>query len=225
MTYRAQVSIPMFSGVPEDVVTNTLYFQRLDAGDATDVDIENMIDHLTTFYEHCYGNGPVLGVNSMASYMNPAQTKFKLYNLEDATPRPPIREQTMPIEPLKDTTTLIPNEVAFVLSFRSEPVPGVVAGSTRGRIYLGGIGTGFVQTGTVSAFPSIKSASLNEVTAAAVALFNNMLEDEWGWVVHSEKLDQDFAVAEIWADNAFDTQRRRGNKATLRDTEFTPEGP
>lgn len=225
MTYRAQITIPMYTGIPEDVVTNTLYFQRLDAGPATDVDLENMIDHLTTFYAEVYGNSTPLGAGSIASYMRPGSTSLKVYDLDDPKPRVAVREQGMPFGPVQDPTSSLPQEVALCLSFRTEPTPGVAVGSQRGRIYLGGLGNGFLDVAGTSTYPRIKIAAFNDVTNAALKMFNSMLADEWGWVIHSEKLDQDFAVAEIWVDNSFDTQRRRGNKATLRATVTTPEGP
>lgn len=225
MTYRVQVSIPMTSGLPEDVVTNTLYFQRLDAGPATEVDYENMLDHLKSFFEGCYGGGTSY-VNTMARYMEPSLTKVKVYDLEDAKPRPALLDVTLNLNLLNRdvSNSTLPSEVAHCISFRSEPVAGVNPASLRGRIYLGGLGNGFIKTNGNNP-ARLPQSALTEVTTSALGLFNSMLADEWGWVIHSDKLNEDYAVAAIWADDAFDTQRRRGTPATTRTTVNTPEGP
>lgn len=214
MTYVLQHSVPYYTGIPEDVVTNTWHFDWLGGGTPTPTQLLACIVNVQLFYAGCYaGTG---SVGTWGNYMSLGGGVIKMYNLDDPKPRVPVYTYTGTVAGTKDTTSSLPTETACVLSYHTEFQSGIPKASQRGRIYLGGLGDGWLSTSTGSAFPILRSAARLQVANNATSLCAASLVDQWGWVVYSPKLDQSFAVAGGWVDNAFDTQRRRGQVATLR---------
>lgn len=212
---RVQVIIPYASGVPTDVITNTFHFESLDNESITSAKCATLFSDLVGFYNIVYGG---TAIKSMASYLSPANTVMKAYNLSDPPPRTAVREEVKPITPGTTVADTTPAEASVVLSFRTVYQSGINKGSQRGRIYLGGLTNAWFDAGDASRSSRVKQATREAVVGAAGNLFTTALGHKWGWVVYSEKLNQKFAVAGGWIDNAIDTQRRRGQAATQRTT-------
>lgn len=83
-------------------------------------------------------------------------------------------------------------------------------------MYLGGLGDACATAGATSQPSKLKVEFITRMYSSATTLAAASLADDWGWVIWSEKLEQSFAVAGGWVDNAWDTQRRRGMPATTR---------
>lgn len=214
MTYMLMHTVPYYTGVPEDVITNTWHFEWLGGGDPTPTQLLACIVNVQLFYAGAYsGTG---GAGNWAQYVNLTGGSMKMYNLDDPKPRVPVYTYNGTTAGAKDTSPTLPTEVACVLSYHTEYQSGIPKASQRGRIYLGGLGNGWLGAGGASSFPVLTASARNQVANVATALCAASLVDQWGWVVYSPKLDQQFAVAGGWIDNAFDTQRRRGQAATLR---------
>ena len=216
--YQVQVSIPYYTGIPEDVVTNVLHFEFGDIVAPTGTDFTNLALSLATFYNGCYGAiSPNLA--TMAKYMRPANARMKMYALADVKPRVPVFDEETPLTALNQdsTSSKLPNEVSSVQSFHGAYVGGISKASQRGRIYLGGLGDGWLDDGDANSFPKPASGALQEATQSAENMLGNTADDGWVWVVRSPTLNQTFDVVGGWMDNAFDTQRRRGQAATTRN--------
>lgn len=212
---RVQVVIPYSSGVPSDVITNTWHFESLDDEDITSAKLASLFSRLATFYSTVYTN---TAVKAMAGYLQPANTVMKAYNLADPKPRTAVRESVVPLSVGTQQNDTTPSEASIVLSFHTAYQSGISKASQRGRIYLGGLTTFQFDAGTIARSSQVKTATREAITGAANSLAANVLTDKWGWTIWSDKLQQKFAVAGGWVDNAIDTQRRRGQPATSRST-------
>lgn len=214
MTFSAQVSIPYFTNIPSDVITNTFHFAWVGLLDPPDDDdFLALAVNLELFYESIFA---VPGGASMAIWTDPTNTRIKIYDLEDPKPRVPVFDDIQPLTVNKTADTVLPPEVAVVLSYRGAGISGVPAASQRGRLYIGGLGNNCADPGTSGSFAEPEVDFVSGLLSAAEQLVTNSTADNWAWVVHSRKLDQDFLVTRGWVDDAFDTQRRRGNAATSR---------
>lgn len=204
----SQAVMPMFTNIPKDVVTNTMHWETGAVSD--DVAATNIASRLTLFYNTCFN---IAG--TAAAYINWSASIVKVYNLADPMPRSPITKP-LPIVPLSESNTIVPTEVACVLSYYAAPESGTPAGRLRNRIYLGGLGTAAIATGTDVAFPTINPGFRVDILDAAEALAagNTGSTD---WVQRSSVgLITSREIAGAWVDNTPDTQRRRGVVASAR---------
>jgi hypothetical protein len=100
------------------------------------------------------------------------------------------------------------------LSFKAQPNPPINPARRRGRIYIGPLTTEVV-TAAVTGDARPQALLLTTLTQAGKRLADRL---EFEWSVYSRSSGIVAPIAELWADNAFDTQRRRGAKATSRVT-------
>jgi hypothetical protein len=222
---RAQVNIPRDTALPEDVSQNVWHF-RTQGDFILPAQVDPILAALTTFYS---------AVDDLLSPVlnNPATIKW--YDLTGTTqPRVPIRQDNLTLT-FGVSATPFPEEVALCLSFQGDPVSGQAQGRRRGRIFLGPLAGGgqVVSGGRVH----VGSAQVAQVATAAGALLSaSTASADWEWVVYSPTIVRsitiggsytpaahDAAATNVgngWVDNVYDTQRRRGPRATSR-TLFT----
>lgn len=212
---RAQVIIPMATNLPQDVITNTLYFEG--TGDSTDLvaQAENCTPLIQTFYNAVYAPS-----GSAAQYVSWSQARVQWYDLAQPEPRVPI-VMPMPITAVSPSQGSVPSEVAIVASFHAAQIPGGNPRRRRGRIYLGGWSApaltpnatrgALVATATITAIVNAME-SMQTTTAA--------LDNVWSvYSPTSSTVGPLFVPVEGgWVDNAPDTQRRRGVESTARTT-------
>lgn len=210
---RVQVSIPYASGAPTDVITNTWHFQSIDLEPIDNTHVGALFTVLQTMYNAIYSNS---ANKAMASYVAPANTVMKAYDLGDPKPRTAVRESTVPLTVGTQITGVTPPEAAIVLSYRGDYESGTAKASQRGRVYLGGLADAWISASNASVPPTVKPAALTSTIAAVQTMRTQAFAADWLWVVYSEKLNQITTVQGGWMDNAIDTQRRRGQQATLR---------
>lgn len=212
MTYQVQVTIPYFNNIPRDCVTNVHHFNAVGVGVPTELQYEALDNILATFYNDVYTNP-----QTFASYaVNVMNTK--VYNLADPSPRVAVHEASTVLSVSVSTNTTIPPEVAVVASIHAAPATGFSAARLRGRIYLGAIGDGAVAAGASSAFPTVAEGFRTDVNGAANALVGAAVAAGWNWVVYSRAGALAHNVVGGHCDDAFDTQRRRGQDPTIRNT-------
>ena len=118
-------------------------------------------------------------------------------------------------------TVDLPSEVAVTLSFHSDygTLPEFGPGHTRirarhrGRIYIGPLTT-LALVSNADKGPSVSGAALDTFSGAAIALMGDTGTTwaQWSRVDHTFR-----EVTGGWVDDAPDTQRRRGEDATLRN--------
>lgn len=209
LNIRAQCVIPMWTGLPTDVITNTLHFRDITPNESLEVAALAINPTLQTFYDSIY--------SSMPSYvMSPASThEVRYYDLGTPAPRAPY------VLPLRATgytavDTVVPTEVACCLSFEGLPVSGQPQARRRGRIYLGALTDAKMFASSSDGFPTLAFTFTSQIAASATLMRNTLEAGQHPWIVWSPT-DNDYTlVARGWVDNTPDTQRRRGVVATSR---------
>jgi len=212
MTYLFQTRIPYYTNVPEDVITNTFHmdFGPLVAPGTSD--FAAAWSRIRGFYNGCFTSTTVAGCSP---WLNQAAASVKVYNLDDPLPRVPVYQNTTATTMTAASASYMPPEAALVVSYQADPVSGVPQARRRGRIYLGGLGL-VATAGSSSSFPVPTSTFLTSVTNSTTTFLNGLATDSWLWVVYSRVLNSAALVTNGWVDNAFDTQRRRGQVASAR---------
>lgn len=197
------------SALPRDALVNTLCFDVHNAGSSS-----SWKPLLSSVVGNGIGaaagsNGGLLG--HMAECLAGTYT-VKVYDLGQSEPRDAFEEQ-FPFT-VNASTVPLPNEVALCLSFKTSQ--GNVSPSNRGRIYFGPLnGSSCVaEDAHHNAIPStgLQSALLNLGTR----LYDGAIGNDMEWAVYSRKNNSLGLIQNCWVDNAFDTQRRRGNDPTGR---------
>lgn len=206
--YKAQVSLPRTNGIPADTATNTTHWRR---GTTTeDLFVLAVRGALETFYD---------ALNTVDIFSNQVvlnQAKLKIYDLADPEPQVPVFDGTLGYTGANPTGNPLPSEVAVCLSWTGEPMSGVAASRRRGRTFLGPVNTACQQTADRDTLDPTKR---DGIAAAGAQLCGPLTSDgEEGLVIYSHTAATAFRVIGGFVDNAFDTQRRRGKKATTRAT-------
>jgi hypothetical protein len=210
--YRFQVTLPYFTNMPSDVITNDWCFSWL-IGTPSESNFDAQRDNLTAFYEAIYQIGA--GDNAGAPWVSWDDARLKVYNIGDTPPRAPVYESDMPIDIAPNTDSTTPLECAVCLSFQGDAISGVPQARRRGRIFLGGWAN-IVDPGDDTSFPQITSIVPAGIASEANTLATASTADAWIWSVYSRVNGTATAVTNGWVDNELDTQRRRQVAATSR---------
>lgn len=206
----AQVALHRQGNLPEDDVVNTWHFEN--DSDAFG-DTEELKSRLQTFYAALASKwaGTLIGTATV-----------KIYDYDEAKPRVPVRTDNIGFGKLADS---MPNEVCVCLSMSAAVVSGEAKASRRGRVFLGPFGrnVAVTSTGASDARPDLETRTLILDSAEALA---RGAAGTWRLAVFSPTTllktssdDQAWNdVVDLWVDDAFDIQRRRGARPTMRDT-------
>lgn len=233
--YRVQVTLPMDSGLPQDSVVNTWSFMN-ETTAVTLTDCTAIRNRLDAFYTSLSG--------IFSSQINPTNVGIKVYKMTDALPRLPVFEDVIDIGTLLTTGTDLPPEVAICLSFKAAAASGALVRRRRGRVYLGPVKLAPATNEDI--FEMTTTMADNVATFAKTNILD--ANDDLVWAIYSPSQhhgvpvggdinERDpvtnnpvypenpallagafYEVAELWVDNAWDTQRRRGIEATYRKT-------
>ena len=216
-TFRVDTVFPMFTGRAEDIVMNTLHFEN--ATLTTEQFAASVPVLLDPFWTTIYGT-PASG---RVTYIDWPNVKYRVFNLNDITPRVPV-EADGPFTDPGGNQTQIPTEVSVVASFKSQGLPGEVYQRRYNRIFLGCIPDPAIQDATLTDFPRIDASFRTKVITAMVVLADAAPGPNTLWVQVSNATGslRTLPVIGGWVDNTPDTQRRRGVESTLRDTWATP---
>lgn len=198
----AQVRLNSVSGIFEDVVVNTWSF-NMSSDPAV---LEPVAELLADFY---------LDLDTyLQSTIDTSGHEVRWYDRSDPEPRTPVLVVPFALTP--NTSNIpMPREVAVCLSFAATPASGSSNARRRGRIYFGPLNT----SATVSSGAYVRPASgfmnaLLDAYASMAATANNdhaAAHEVWSGV---DSTGRD--VTRAWVDNEWDTQRRRGVRATGR---------
>ena len=87
-------------------------------------------------------------------------------------------------------------------------------------MFLGPWGDNVVTAGSSSAYPTVNSTVRTNIISAAQSMYDlsqpiTPIGDE-GWVIYSAVESGFSAISQVYVDDEFDTQRRRGFKTTTR---------
>lgn len=197
-----QVRLERTSGIPADAVVNTFHhILDTDGSPAAVTGAGQIHTALIAFY--------AAFDQLLAATLSGAVT-IKTYTLADPLPRAAVLTTTTTLGATSGSS--LPAELAVCLSYRAAPVSGVPAAQTRGRIYVGPLGTGFLTTVAAGDVRPLQS-SLSTIRAAAITLANAAGPD---WCVWSPTTLVARPIFEVSTDDAFDIQRRRGAAPTAR---------
>lgn len=199
---RAMVVFQGATLIPEDRFINTLHFQM--AGVELAAASSTLHPLITAFYNTATA-GVSLG-GSMSSIVN-RTAEVRYYDQASAGSSVPV---ILPFTfPAASASAPLPEEVACVATFHGAPP---VTPRTRGRIYLGPLNNSMVGLGVGAARISstYRTAVAERCQALATAADN--------WVVYSPTSNVTTEVAGGFVDDAFDTMRKRGPKASSRTT-------
>lgn len=217
---RAQVTIALDSGIPEDVITNTFYFDQDDNGIVPDPEesYDTVYNRLGAFYG---------GFDELLFPSTIAGATLKIYDMRDPEPRVLRYQNTYAFADTGGAPMI--NEAAVCLSFAAEPAAGVNPQRRRGRVYLGPVAA---SVGTLVGSQLMVSSAVRTAIADAASTLATAYDvpgdpvSSLSWAIYSPTTDAGGAtiddsfhdVQSGWVDNAFDIQRRRGAAATLRTT-------
>lgn len=195
-TIQVQVSFPRPSGLPQDNIVNTWHFLGTIGTSMAD-EMANIGPRLDEFYT-VVDNYMPLAIGAPT---------YRGYDLGELKPRQPSQRASFGVDPAGAGATY-PNEVALCLSYyATRNLP-----RQRGRLYLGPfIAAAGEITTQGDAMPTQFFVDL--VANAALALKNAAGPL---WAVRSVRDGVLRAITNLWIDNAWDTQRRRGTAATVR---------
>jgi hypothetical protein len=205
---RAQAIFPMFTGIPRDVITNTMHFSWDESGTFAAAATE-VAARLTTFFNGVYDGA------YHANYVVWPSGTVEVTNLDDPTPRiPEVRPLVVTGSPGNST---LPTECAVVMTYAAAETGGVIRQRLYNRIYIGGLMQTAMSAGTVASFPTIVGVFRDRVSNAANAL---LLENDalLQWIQFSPTAGVARAITRGWVDNSPDTQRRRSVDASARTT-------
>lgn len=222
--YRAQLVLPNDNGLPKDSVVNTWHYMADDAlSDANNaIDFNAQLDAFYTAWVPFNGSANVDWANCLVKH----------YVFEEAVPRIPFYEAPISPGTPPGTNDDFPPDVAICLSMQSDRISGANMRRRRGRVYLGPLSFG---TGDVSTFPtSLADLVANGADTAFFGTGTSTLAVYSPYTHHDVPVggnikdypDEDASklilsfheVTRVWCDNEFDTQRRRGLKASYRKT-------
>ena len=228
--HRATVTLAANTGIPEDACQNIWHFTGTGDGADASADLLGTANAgLVGFY---------LQIDSYFSRsMAPGTDAHKIEwatvtpggaGAGDDTVTGTEATDLMTLSP-ETTGTPVPTEVAACVSLVG-PVAGVPveSGSTRprsrrtGRIYLPFIGVSAAFYGAVDHNTRPAVAFVDAVLEALQDLQTDAQSVTRELVVYSRAAGTTYPVESAWMDNAFDTQRRRGPKATTRTTVTVP---
>ncbi len=196
------------TNLPEDDVINTFTFTELPPG-TTNADVKTMCSELYN------GIGPAL--QPISWWLSKAIThgtnaaSAEVFDLSLPQPRVPILATPFDIGNSGGSGPL-PLEVALCLSFKGIMSSGDVAARHRGRVYIGPLVTEACDN-TIDEMP-VPDAALVETLLDRATFLNTFTNGAWG--IWSRADDSVYEVTSAWVDNEFDTQRRRGRRATSR---------
>lgn len=222
----AQVTIPHVSGIPRDAAVNRWAFRgvdgetRDDVADAAEAGLDAFYGDLTDYF---------------SSRMKTSLAGIEWIDLADDKPRLPFATHAMGLADPSTTEHDLPAEVALCISFQATPVSGVNMRRRRGRIYLGPLqaGASLDYSAVPSAWPAafVNAATdaflVPGISPATWSVYSR--STHYGKVVGDPIVEGDEevpdalpeafkSVTQVWCDNAWDTQRRRGIAPTTRST-------
>jgi len=225
--YHARLTIPVRSGIPADAVEMNFHYRFVSGGgDPVDADFDALAAAIFGFFNHT----PTGGSQAVAYYLGDEISNvtdswllnFYLVPTAGGHEGSPVKMRTG--QGVGRGTHTMPEEVAAVLSFRAAYGADVEFGGgsrprsrDRNRIYLGPLDTAVIAQDSTTKRTKLSATFITDVLISATEeLYGAAVAANWFWRVVSHKAVVDKDVAFVSMDDAFDSQRRRGPKATTR---------
>lgn len=240
----AVVSIPSKSGIPADTIVNTWAYQD-DGVRSPNDNADAFGGALVEFYNTVQASSSRSVANFLSSSLSRATNaaEIEFFHINGTAPgtdkngvpyKPAInggphgsafRAMTWTLAAETAGYTPAPSELAACLSFHS-PYQGAPeeSGTTRpkarhrGRVYLGPLAMQSWAVEATTFRTYINTSVSGTIVAAAAALVNFGATSNPKWCVWSRENGVMQPVIGGWCDDAYDIQRRRGEKAKSRST-------
>lgn len=214
------------SGLVEDQVVNNFAF--ITAGTpATSGELSDISTVLESFYNDVHG----AMTNSLATYLAPSISRSELPqirhfqldgHLDGTAHGSPVRTDVLTSLDATGLSTGLPAEVACCLSFHASYGGDPEFSGTsrprardRGRIYFGPLISSLANTDGTTGRVKPAASLIGDLVLAGQFLRDDA---DTRWCVWSRAAARLVDVTTVWVDDAWDTQRRRGEKATLKTT-------
>lgn len=123
--YRAQVELERDTAQAEDRTVNNFWFTTDEVGTPTQ-ELDDIVTALTTLYN---------AIDVFLSRELSGAWRIKIYDMEDPTPRVPVRNVT-PTNLVVGSSAL-PSQVALIVNMSAEIVSGASGARRRGRHFVG----------------------------------------------------------------------------------------
>jgi len=211
---RAQVTQQGASLQPEDRYVNVFYF----TGDPAGAGLTTLADALENFYDSVPGGSSQALVHWLSGMSGYPGGSVKMYDIADAMPRSPIfsRDWT-PAGHAGGSSKNMPDEVALCLSYSAAGASGIPIARRRGRIYIGPFADNAMRTGEGVSAESAPALDLMNCMIHAAAGLKSVAEGAgYTWSVYSPTNGGAAEIINVHVDNAWDIQRRRGNRPSAR---------
>lgn len=205
---RAQVTLPWVSNIPEDVTVNVWHLNMTGVVDDGAVDAA---------FAEFYG-GDTTGI---ADWLSPAISRVgnratvKYYDLADPEPRQPTRIHEFTVGP-PGSAGALPGELAVCVSMRAPTASGQPPARRRGRVYVGPLTTDALGDTTSLPRRPVDGSLCANLASGAFSMISQLATAGAEVCVYSRADDEFYGVEQVWVDNEFDIQRRRGGRATSR---------
>jgi hypothetical protein len=237
-----RVELPSVSGVPEDVVVNDWVVRNLDAADSSAI-AQDVLAHFADFFNVASPEGLRLasfigGSRSRAAFACTVRAYDITGHLSGTPFGSPFANHAFTLEG-GDASVNLPEEVAGVITLRAagwdtalvEAPDGGDAGTAKdrprqrhtNRVFLGPLKASTLITDPVTGvtrFNSVGGGTFLQQVLGAVDRLNTgivgELSEGLGIWSRTDAVVRQAVRAEM--DNAFDTQRRRGPRATARSS-------
>lgn len=222
---HATVTFNHVDGIGADGIVNTFTFNCIDDDIAGGLGDE-LQARLEDFYNNGHDTSAAIGTRMGSQVSRTVAPVLRLYDItahvDGSDAGSPVSVRTMANLPAAADAEMLPTEIAAVLTFHSPYTtdPEFGAGTRprardRGRLYLGPWGKNNSVTGTAGR--PVPSATLRAIVIdAAKALRDDPSLNRWS--VWSRAAARTRSVSDLWIDDAWDVQRRRGEKALTRTT-------
>lgn len=209
MWYHAQVIQHYWTGLPADVAVNNLYFQS-GSPEPADGEMNKILTVINNAWAELedYRAGILKTVGGMT---------VKIYDVTAPPNSPPLRIGGPYTMGSPTVTTNLPAEVAAVVSFHASTNVSMNPARRRGRNYIGPLNTSASDPGDATTPAKLSTGFRAALVAYAGDLMAaNVAPNAVEWCVYSRTEQNMFPVVGGWVDDAFDTQRRRGQPTNVR---------
>lgn len=205
-----QVVLPRTTGLPADVVVNNWHFKKQSGSSFADAAAE-----VAPIVQHFYDTKTGTQSQKIGTYIGSAIDRGTnwLTKTYDGSVAPGSR---IPIQdtfagPTSGSSSSLPAEVAYCLSFRSFFTLAPLS-HQRGRIYLGPFNDFARASGTTLGDSRPDGTMQGDILDAAQQVGAEVAASTHinAWCTYSPTSNVLFPIGEIFVDDAWDTQRRRG---------------
>ena len=209
------VTMPDINGLAKDSVQNVFHL----SGTASVISNTTFYDSIIpSFYNQTHTPGTTTIKDYISGDVSRTTNACTLtyYDLADTKPRAPIKVTQWTLGAGATSGQNLPREVSVCLSYKGVYGSGIPRARQRGRLYIGPLNT-LTMLGNWTVTPTLQSGFISALTNAGKYLVS-VGDANARWAVRSETGGFSTYVTSGWVDDAWDTQRRRGNEAVSRTT-------